>query len=234
MRIVGPVLRLWNVEKVEAHVRNAVTIGLELRNARLSPDQFDRCVQFCFDACWRMSGLEADGRSLRFVFYVRGFIRPRSHLDEYTAIKMPPFGSEASAERSLAEFRERVDAAGRSLAFVAIARERPRGAYDPEKGIGFSTFSFGRIVGDPQRRVGGRIDDWFRSDPEFGDTRYEGNRRNEESLEAIAERYDDEDTPDGVAPAPLSRLEIVDQLNPHAYMEMEEEVLARASHARRA
>ena len=65
MRAVGPALQLWDVRNVEAHVAGAVQAGLDIRSARLSASQYDRCFQFCLQKCWEMSGLQGDGKSLR-------------------------------------------------------------------------------------------------------------------------------------------------------------------------
>lgn len=197
-------------------MRHAVDAGLEIRGARLSSSQHDRCVQFCLQKCWEMSGLQGDGKSLRYVWKINGFIAPAGALDEYVPLKIRPFTNQRSAELALEDLRAR-----KRIAFASIDPVRPRGAYDPESGLTFSTYSWRLIVNH-------RIDDWYRSDPEFGDLRYASNRREEESLEALASRHQDDDGGSIVdLPVPLGRLEVIDQLNAHAYMDAGEEVLTR-------
>lgn len=219
MRAVGPSLQLWDVRNVEAHVAGAVQAGLDIRSARLSPSQYDRCFQFCLQKCWEMSGLQGDGKSLRYVYEITGAHRPEGAWDSYRPFHLGPFTTETAAEIALAEIR-----ATQPIAFARIEPVRPKGAYDRRSGLLFSTYSWRAIVN-------WRIDDWYRSDPEFGDTRYESNRREELSLEDLAAgRHDDGDDVAGdELPAPIGRLEVIDSLNPYAYQDAGEEVLTRAA-----
>lgn len=218
MRAVGPPLQLWDVENVEAFVKRAVDAGLGQRGAKLSPPQLDRCLQFCLQKCWELSGLEGDGRTLRYVYRLQAFSRPTGWSEGYAPLKLRPFQSRAAAELALAALDPAV------WVFPTIKQERPRGAYNPESGQKFATYAW-RIV------VNHRIDDWYRSDPEFGDTRYASNQRNEESLETLGSRRrdDGDDWNDGWPVVPLGRLEVVDSLNAHAYIDEGEEVLTRAA-----
>jgi hypothetical protein len=220
MRLLDKPVQLWDVENVEAHVRGALEAGLAKKGARLNAKQYDRALQFLRIACWNLSGLQADAKTLRYVWVIRGFVAPAGSSDRYELIKLDEFGSEASAERALAAFRDDLTARGRRLAFAGVHRQRPAGAYDPSKGISFSTYSW-RLCSDP------RLTDWYRSDEDFGDTRYENNRQTELSLEALSTRAHEDGDEVGDAPAPIGRLEIVDQLNPHAYQDAGEEVLTR-------
>jgi hypothetical protein len=213
MRAVGPALRLWDIENVEAFVKRAVDTGLAMRGAKLSPSQKDRCLQFCLLKCWELSGLEADGKTLRYVFRLTAFRRPSGWSEDYVPLRAKPFPTRAAADLALAELDPRI------WRFARIVPVRPRGAYNPASGQRFSTYAW-RIT------VNHRIDDWYRSDPEFGDTRYESNRRQEESLETLASRRRDDESVDGT-PAPLGRLEVIDTLNQHAYQDAGEEVLTR-------
>jgi len=225
VRAVGPPLQLWDVRNVEAHVARAVEAGLDRRSAHLSPSQYDRCFQFCLQKVWELSGLKAgfsrdngDGTALRYVYEIRGAFSPRGMLDSYQPFRLKGFTTEDAAERALAELRET-----KPVAFGQVHAVRPKGAYDRTKGISFTTYSYRQIVDY-------RIDDWYRSDPEFGDTRYESNRRVEESLEALASRHrDDEDAGDTSdwLPGTVDRLSVIDSLNQHAYQDAGEEVLTR-------
>lgn len=220
MRALGDPVRLWDVRNVEAHVRAALDAGLRLKGsgARLSADQYDRCLQFLREACWKLSGLEADGKTLRYVWVITAVVRPRLPHEKYEPISFPESGSETTAAALIATARDGLQLKGRELAFATIKKARPRGAYDPRFGLSFSTYSW-RLCSTV------RIDDWYRSDFEFGDTRYESNRRQEESLEAMSRRTNGDGDEHDELPMPLGRLEVVDELNRHAYRDMTEEVL---------
>lgn len=217
MRLLGSDQGLWDVRNLEAHCRGALDAGLNKKGGRLSTDQYERCLQYLRQKCWEMSGLQADGRTLRHVWEIRGFVKPAGARDPYKPLKLQQFGSQLSAERALADLQTRLP-----IAFASIHKVRPRGAYDPSKGISFSTYSW-RLLSD------NRISDWYRSDPEFGDTRYASNRRTEESLEALGSRlnHDGDENGGGDLPAKFGRLEVIDQLNKHAYTDVGEEVLTR-------
>lgn len=187
--------------------------ALDALNARLNAKQSEGLYQFLLAKCWQLSGLEGDGRTLRYVWRVKGFLAPRWPGEPYQPIKLPAFSSRESAEIALAGIRRRV-------AFASVERMRPRGAYDPSKGLAFATYS--------HRLLTLRVADWYRSDPEFGDSRYGGGRR-DESLEELGERSrrergrNDDTAADRHMPG--ARLEFVDDLNRHAYQSSLEEVL---------
>lgn len=221
LRALGGGRSFWDVENVEAHVRATLDAALEQRGARLNPQQYQRAFAFMWSLCWELSGLEQDGRTLRWCWEVRGFYAPRGQSDEFTAIKSPQFPRE---ERAIAALEQL--AAKRELLFTSIEKVRPRSAYDPAQGLAFSTYS--------RRVMTKRLTDWYRSDPEFGDNRYDGNRLEREvSFEALAEQRrvdagaDDAGFLDRRSPG--SRLEFVDDLNRHAYEEPLEEVLMRGT-----
>lgn len=219
MRALGSPLQLWDVRNVEAHVARAVEAGLDIRSARLSSAQYDRCFQFCLQKCWEMSGLQADGKTPRMVYLVVGALRPEGAYAEYRKFTIGPYTTQTAAELALGEQR-----AGKPVAFAMIEQVRPKGAYDKSNGLLFSTYSYRAIVN-------WRIDDWYRSDPEFGDTRYESNRREELSLEDLATRHhddgDDASADGAFAFVPVDRLAVIDSLNPYAYQDAGEEVLTR-------
>ncbi|MFL5954778.1 MAG: hypothetical protein ACJ76I_11800 [Gaiellaceae bacterium] len=207
-------VQLWDVRNVEAHCRRALDSYLLAAPAWLDPHQYDRCLQFLRIQCWRLSGLQADAKSLRWVWEIRGFISPRGELDPYEKLDIDEFGSELSAELALAELRVELP-----IAFAKIVKCRPAGAYDPTFGISFSTYSW-RLLSGP------RIADWYRQDEDFGDNRYESNRRSELSLEALGKRAHEDGDVEGLTPAPVGRLEVVDSLNAHHYIDAGEEVLS--------
>lgn len=217
MRAVAAGFSLWDVKNVEAHVHTTLDAALDEASAWLNPQQYARAFAYLLSKCWELSGLEADGRTLRYVWEVRGFVAPRGPLEQYEPIKLPQFPAPEIAAVALAAI-----AAARTLTFTSVERVRPRGAYDPRFGLSFSTYSRGILTK--------RLADWYRSDDDFGDDRYASSRRNEESIEALSERGDPEHDTDGGwldRRGPGSRLEFVDQLNPHAYQESLEEILMR-------
>lgn len=210
--------RLWDVENVEAHVRAALDAALKQKGARLDSAQYQRAFAFMWSLCWELSGLERDGETLRWMWEVRGFFAPTGWSEQFRPIKLRQFPRPETAERALNELRRRHE-----LVFTTIERVRPRGAYDPAKGLAFSTYS--------RRLITKRLPDWYRTDPEFGDDRYDGNRLTREvSFEALAElriRDDGDEATFLDRRGPGSRLDFVDELNPHAYQESIEEVLMR-------
>lgn len=217
LRAAGEPLPLWDVANTEAHVRAILETGLRGLRARLSPSQSSRAFQYLWSKCWELSGLESDGKTLRYVWIVRGFLAPRGPLEHYQLIKLPPFRSRDAAAVVLEALKKK-----RPVAFASIEQVRPTGAYDPSNEISFSTYS--------HRILTSRIIDWYRSDPEFGDTRYSSGQRTE-SLEELADRarreHDGGDDSFLDRHGPGSRLEFVDELNRHAYQESIEEVLTR-------
>jgi hypothetical protein len=218
LRPAAPGFRLWDVANSEAHVRATLDATLKSAGARLSGAQYERAFAFLLAKCWELSGLEGDCRTLRFVFEVHGFLVPRRLSEELEPIKLPQFPQRPPAERAL-EALQRL----RRVCFPKIDRVRPRGAYDQSFGIAFSTYS--------RRILSQRVWDWYRSDPEFGDSRYESRRTHEESLEGLAARRDAED-PDGSfldRHGPGARLDFVDELNLPAYRVEFEEVLTLAA-----
>jgi hypothetical protein len=210
--------RLWDVENADAHVHATLRATLKSAGARLSQAQEQRAFAFLLAKCWELSGLEGDCKTLRYVFEIRGFLVPRRLGEEFEAIRLPQIPSLETAERLLQELKRR-----RRIAFDKIERVRPRGAYDPSFGLAFSTYS--------RRILSQRVWDWYRSDPEFGDSRYESRRGREESLEALAERRQDEDLDGSFLDrhGPGARLDFVDELNLPAYRIEFEEVLTIAA-----
>jgi hypothetical protein len=228
LRSLGNDHSFWDVANVEAHVRTSLDAALELRGARLSAAQYQRAFAFMWSLCWELSGLEDDGQALRWCWEVRGFYAPRTPSDEITTIypegRAPQHPTEARARDALTTL-----AARRELLFTSVEKVRPRSAYDRTKGLSFSTYS--------RRMIAKRLTDWYRSDPEFGDNRYDGNRLDREiSFEALAEQRRADDGADDTSfldrRSPGCRLDFVDELNPHAYQEGVEEMLERQTDRR--
>jgi len=216
---VGDSQKLWDVDNVEAHVHATLDAALDQKRARLNPQQYQRAFAFMWSLCWELSGLESDGRTERWVWEVQGFYAPRGRLDGFTPIKLQQFPRPESAQIALERLQQRAQ-----LVLTSIETVRPRGAYDSSHGIAFVTYS--------RRVMMKRLPDWYRGDPEFGDNRYAGSRLEREiSYEALAERRarDAGESDGGFLDrhGPGSRLEFVDELNPHAYQESVEEVLMR-------
>jgi hypothetical protein len=216
---VGDSHKLWDVDNVEAHVHATLDAALEQKGARLNTLQYQRAFAFMWLLCWEISGLDDDGVGLRWVWEVRGFYAPRSLVDGFTPIKLQQFTERDSAEIALELLRQRAP-----LVLTSIEKVRPRSAYDPSRGLKFTTYS--------RRMMTKRLPDWYRSDPEFGDNRYGGNRLTREmSLEGLADQRRFDDGADDASfldrNSPGSRLDFVDELNRHAYHEDLEEVLMR-------
>lgn len=202
-------------------MRASLDATLKAHVPYLAPDPKERAFQYLLQVCWELSGLEADGVTFRLVWELRATIAPRRPEDTFKEIRPLQFAKQEQAERALERLQER-----HVLILVAIALARPRGAYDPTKGISFSTYS--------RRILSRRLWDWYRSDPEFGDTRYRSHGQHE-SIEALAARGTRDTETDGSyldRHGPGSRLEVVDELNPHAYQDSLEEVLLNAAVSR--
>lgn len=187
----------------------------------LAPAPKARATQYLLQVCWELSGLEADGKTLRLVWELRATIAPQYVDDYFRAMRPLQFPKREQAKLALEQLLRR-----HRLIFIAIVEARPRGAYDPARGIAFSTYS--------RRILSRRVWDWYRQDPEFGDTRYRDRRGREESLEALSARGRDDDEPDASyldRRGPGSRLEVVDELNvyTYAYERSLEEVLCDAA-----
>jgi hypothetical protein len=200
-------------------VRATLDATLKAHVPYLAPDPKERAFQYLLQTCWELSGLQADGKTLRFVWELRATIAPRRAHEEFKPLRPLQFPKREKAEFALERLSQR-----HVLILVTIEQARPRGAYDPKKGISFSTYS--------RRILSRRLWDWYRSDPEFGDTRYRINRGQEESLEALASRGRDDADPDASyldRRGPGSRLEVIDELHPYAYQESIEEVLCDAA-----
>jgi hypothetical protein len=218
LRSLGNDHSFWDVENVEAHVRTTLDAALDAKRARLNPEQYQRAFAFMWSLCWELSGLSRDGMTLRWCWEIRGFYAPSTFSEDLVPIKLPQQPTEERAQHVLDLVRDR-----RRLLLTSIAKTRPRGAYDPARGLAFSTYS--------RRVMMNRLTDWYRSDPEFGDNRYDGNRLDREiSFEALAgsqidSSYDDAAFLDRRSPG--ARLDYVDDLNRHAYQESLEEVLMR-------
>jgi hypothetical protein len=174
-----PRLTLWDVRDVEAHVRAIADATLREWKARLDQERKDELVAFLVGECWRISGLAANGAprhehvaELRITFasphwssldgIVKGFDLP-----------VGPFERLLDAVNAAGELAATHAAAGDHVE-ISFAKRRPRGAYDPERGLSFSTFS--------RRILSLRIVDWYRLT--FGDSRY-GDHQIPVSLEAM-------------------------------------------------
>jgi hypothetical protein len=222
LRLLGATFSLWDVRDVELHVRALLDQGLRANGtAYLSPAMYERVLTFLIEKCWELSGLTAltgDTKKLRYVWEVRGFRAPRGPLEPYKPIKLPQFLRMPEAEAALATL-----ATTSTLAFTSIVVARPRGAYDPERGLAFCTYSRGILTK--------RITDWFRS--ELGDSRYQSGRRNELSLDSLVEQWEQRNDGSGAdenyldRSGPGSDQEFVDDLNRHAYNDPLETVMTR-------
>lgn len=200
-------------------MRATLDAWLDDKGAYLGPNQYARALQSLLIVFWQLSGFEHDWKTLRYVWEVRGFLPPTRLDDNFVALEPMQFLTEERAHAALATLQ-----ASRGIVLAVVEKVRPRGAYDPRFGQAFSTYS--------RRILTFRIADWYRSDEEFGDTRYEANRGREESLEALAERRRRDDGDDANfldRYSPGSRLDFVDELNRHAYHDPIEEVLTNAA-----
>lgn len=217
----GQSLRLWDVRDVHAHVRALIEPTLRLRTARLDETKKESLVDYLVEVCWLLSGLEADGRTPRYVWAAYLSItypEPRwSSLYgrvEGGRVRLGAWVKLERADAIAADVAERIRAHYGYRVEISTCQERPRGAYDPLRGLAFSTYS--------RRILSNRIWDWYRDT--FGDSRY-GGRIIPVSLEDLGGGAVDSDgIDDYMERVPLGRLEALDRLNPHAYRDRTEEV----------
>jgi hypothetical protein len=166
-RLLGAPCPLHDVRDPEAHVRVLLDARLGQSGARLDADYYEDALTFLLEICWELSGLDDGGRP-RVVWYVDVYIDGEEIDAGDEAQQLGPFPREA---RAIAVQLGWVD-----RGFIAGVREgRPPGAYDPDLGLSFSTYS--------RRVLSLRVADWYRRT--FGDSRY-GGRRRELSLNAMA------------------------------------------------
>lgn len=142
--------------------------------ARLDADKYADVLTYLLETCWELSGLDAAGEPRRG-WRVRCALDPEE-LEAGDGEDLGWYVDEHEAW-AIADAR----AAGEPGAIVAVEEAPPPGAYDPELGLAFSTYS--------RRILKLRVVDWYRRT--FGDSRYEGGRRTEVSLEALANSWDD-------------------------------------------
>jgi hypothetical protein len=209
VRLFGPAFALWDVRDVEAHVRTLLDAQLRVWGARLDAAKYDDALAYLVDICWRLSGLQGNGRTQRiehFAVLVSGEI----HLE------LGPFPSRDRAESAVSDWRVEQDVPP-AIAVTYLER-RPVGAYDPKQGLAFSTYS--------RRILSRRVVDWYRHT--FGDNRYGGNPK-PLSLDQLVDDWENRNDGSGAAESyldhngPGARLDFIDELNRHAYYDPFEE-----------
>src|SRR4051812_18199025 len=139
MRSAGPALRLWDVRDVEAHVRTLSAAWLRENNARLDQVKLELLVQALVRTCWLISGLQADGRTLRPGYAPRLTVRfpaPRwsslQGLVDGETEELGPFNSPLDATAAGERRAEYLTLEG-CIVETEIVERRPRGAYDPKR-----------------------------------------------------------------------------------------------------
>jgi hypothetical protein len=199
-----PRFALWDVRDVEGHVRATLEAALRAKNARLKRPVKNQFVGRLVLLCWRLSGLEEDGRTPRLEHHAEIHVvgRPK-------AVELGPYGNELSVQVAVARWRQQHLPPG-VLSFVGYRAERWKSAYDPRRGLAFSTYS--------RRIMTPRVIDCFRE--ELGDNRY-GDRPLELSLDQLIEEWERDGS--GASESfldhngPGSRGDFIDDLNRHAY-----------------
>lgn len=221
VRLYGPAFALWDVRDVEAHVRTLLDAQLRTWGARLDAAKYDDALAYLVALCWRLSGLQGDGRTARVEHAAEIYIS--DDVDGLTQT-LAPFPTRARAEAAVAIWLLR-HCPGAIVA-VSYREQRPAGAYDPRQGLSFSTYS--------RRILSRRVVDWYRHT--FGDSRYGGTPK-PLSLDRLVDEWERNDG-SGVDESyldrsgPGARLDFIDELNRHAYVDPTEEVLDRAAIAR--
>lgn len=219
MRSVGPTLALHDVRDVHAHVRALIYPALGQKAARLDEAKRQSLVDYLVQVCWLLSGLQADGRSPRHLWaaYLKiKYPEPRWSslygLIDGGTVRVGAWIQRDRADELAAGIAERIRAHHGYEVEFWTCEERPRGSYDPAFGLSFSTYS--------RRILSNRIWDWYRDT--FGDSRY-GGKTIPVSLDELGGRIGDSDgIDDFMEHVPLGRLEVLDQLNPHAYRDQME------------
>lgn len=223
VRLYAP-FSLWDVRDVEAHVRTLLDARLREWGARLDAPKYDDALAFLVALCWRLSGLQADGRTLRFetVAEIHCTLVEGTFAGGDTSFTqtLGPFPSRGRAEAAFAAWRP---TAQHVHVVVSYLERRPAGSYDPTVGLAFSTYS--------RRILSRRVVDWYRAT--FGDNRYGGNPK-PVSLDQLVEEWEGRGDGSGAADAyldhngPGSRLDFIDELNRHAYHDPFEELDTRS------
>lgn len=217
LRLYGPAFALHDVRDVEAHVRTLLDAYLRERGAHLDPAKYADALAYLVALCWRLSGLQGDGRTPRVEYAVHILITDRRTVGETRSETLEPFATRERAELAVAAWRS-LHEAGYLTIVVSYGEQRPRGSYDPSFGLSFSTYS--------RRILTRRCVDWYRAT--FGDNRYGGNQK-PVSLDQLVDEWEHRNDGSGAADSyldhrgPGARLDFVDELNRHAYYDPFEE-----------
>lgn len=214
-RLLQSALHLHDVRDVEAHVRVLLDARLGEWGARLDAEQYDDALTYLLEKAWELSGLDSDGITMRLGWRVRVFTDPEELEDGDAGEDRGWYALEDRAQRVAAAI-----ATNQPGTIVELYVSPPPGAYDSTLGLSFSTYS--------RRILTARVVDWYRST--FGDTRYNG-RRLEESLDALAEKWDHDGGDEGYLDrdGPGGDVTFIDDLNRHAYNDPMEEVLTHVA-----
>lgn len=199
-----PTFSLWDVRDVEAHVRTTLNAALKQHgDARLKPAVYEKFLVHLVELCWHpLSGINED-RTPRLDHYAEIIV------GRDKATSLGPFRSEERAQEAVAAWRERNLPAG-AFSFVGYRAQRPAGAYDPGRGLAFSTYS--------RRIITLRVVDRFRE--HLGDSRYKGKPQ----LVSLDQLLDDSESRTILdVYGPGTRDEVLDELNRHAYYDPFEE-----------
>lgn len=220
---------MWDVRDAEAHVRALAAAWLREKPAYLDPTRHEQLVQYLMQVCWLLSGLREDGRTPRPAFaavLTVAYASPRwsslagycnGHVEETSAFNLRD-DAIAAGEKIAREFQ----ADGCAIA-IEIVERRPRGAYDPQRGLMFSTYS--------RKILTLRIADWYRIT--FGDSRYSDDRipLSLDQLVSEWERRDGTGADDSYLDrsGPGARADFIDELHSHVYdHELVEEAIVNA------
>lgn len=214
VRLYGPPFALHDVRDVEAHVRTLLDAYLREHGARLDAPKYEDALTYLVEICWKLSGLQGDRRTPRFDHFAE-ILMTVDAIDETFRQELGPFPSRERAESTFASWRSCTPADTVVVTYVA---RRPRGAYDPSRGLSFSTYS--------RRVLKNRCVDWYRKT--FGDSRYGGHLK-PLSLDGLVEQWETRNDGSGADESyldhkgPGARLDFIDELNRHAYYDPFEE-----------
>jgi hypothetical protein len=228
VRLYGPAFQLHDVRDVEAHVRTLLDARLREWGARLDAPKYDDALAYLVALCWRLSGLQGDGRTPRVEWAVQIIV---AGLPQ----KLGPFPSCEHAEAAYTAWRATLPDVDHVV--YTIVEQRPAGAYNPTLGLAFSTYS--------RRILARRVVDWYRM--VFGDNRYGGTHK-PLSLDGLVEDWERDGTGGDDSyldhKSPGARVDFIDELHRYAYTDpigelltdrakeiVNEEVLARAADA---
>jgi hypothetical protein len=157
-KVVGPT-PAYRVENLEGLVASALSNGLAEMGATLEGAEYASLFNDSLLLAWELTGLDAAGE-LRFVHLVEAVGWGRD--GELVPFALGPFTREEAAGHAAAALRARPN-----VLTVTVKRQRPKGAYDPDRGLAGSIGTVepggleSRGLGGPLTAMGGVLS-WCR------------------------------------------------------------------------